>query len=349
MSLENNSMPSNTAIDQGLESMEADVAELFGIGERTAEPAVQAGGGADAPASNTPAEPAGETGSAPSSPAEPPAAPAAPAAAPATPAASTPAEPTAPAPTAPPAAAPPNAAPSAQPPVAPTAEALKVQSLEATVEGLQAEIARLRASPVAAPAQAAGNATGENGEAPEALPQYRLSLPQQVATAIQSDDPAQQIAGINHMMNSLATIVHANVRKEVQETIQQALSSVSQSDAEAARAQQISSGQEQYYAAFPDHKNPLILPLIQAEARDMVAQFPNLQWGADYIAALGQRVNERVAKLTGGGQPAAQSTPVNAPPAAPAASIPSGTRGEVQGRAELGGSDLIEDTFSSFS
>lgn len=321
MSLENLN-PNPAEPPSGLSDLEAEVNEIFGF-EEVAPP----------PASGSPAEPVVEPGvgevKAPSPAPETPPAPEA------TPAAPVTGE--TPAPGTPPAAPAAEPAPSAAPTPPVGEEALKLQSLEATVEALQATIDGLRANPApAAPAAPAG----ESGTTEE-LPAYSLTLPKPVADAILGEDPQQAAAGIAHMMNSLATIIHANIRKELGVREAALVGRLQQSASTVDEAEVRQKGQEEYYGAFPTHKNDNILPLVQAEARKMAAEFPNLKWGADYINALGTRVNNRIAALVSPA-PAPEIVPV---PPAPAPSLPSGTRGETPG-SNLEGADLIEDTFS---
>jgi hypothetical protein len=326
MSLENN----NNA--DGLSAMEADVAELFDL----AIPATNAPSGGEAPSSSPAPEPGVAVGQAPAAAPEPPVSPESPAAPSPAPAAS--GEPTAPVT---PSAAPNAPAPSAAPVPPVDEQALKLQSLEATVEALQAELATSRANPAPVAGTPAAPAAGpESGEQP---PAYRLTLPQQVAEAIfDEENPERRIAGITHMMNSLAAIVHHNVRLEMNGRFQALVDQARTQEASTQTAEVVESSRNQYYDAFPAHKNELILPLIQAESRSMAAEFPNAKWDQNYINALGTRVNNRIAALTGGGQPPVTNI---TPPAAPAPSLPSGTRTEVPGSnpSEI---DVIADTFS---
>lgn len=225
----------------------------------------------------------------------------------------------------------------APPPVAPVdAEKLRLQSLEAQVEALQAELGRARANP---PAQPGATPAGGGTAQPDDLPRYALSLPPQVLAALTSDDEQQFSAGVTTMLNSLATIVHHNVRLEMRQAFAGLMNSAREQDSQTQTATAVQSAREDYYKAFPAHKDPLILPLIQAESQAMSAQFPNLAWSDDFRNALGQRVEARLAQLRGqgnGGQP----------PAAPAASIPAGPRPNESLGGELTGGDLIADTFS---
>lgn len=225
----------------------------------------------------------------------------------------------------------------ATPPVAPVDEnALRVQSLEATVLALQQELSNARAQPAGPGQPAAGQP--QPGQQDD-LPRYALQLPPAVAAAINSGDDQQTLAGITHMMNSLATIIHHNVRQEYRQALGQLVQTARQQEEEGSNQQFIAESRNDYYKAFPDHNNPLILPIIQAESVAMAGQFPGLPWNENYRNALGQRVNARLAELRG------QQQPSNVPPA-PAAMLPAGSRPADSGVAELTGGDLIADTFS---
>lgn len=321
-----------------IDSLEAEVAEVFSFDSGApAEPApAETAPEASPPVSDTTAEPGAELGQAPSSvPVTPPVG-----SSEGEPAPAAPAAPTEPAPAAtPPAGGAPAAAPAQ--PTPEQEQALRVQSLEAQVQALSGALEQARAQP-AAGQPGAGT---ESGEQPQIeLPQYRLTLPQQVAAAITSGEDEQVVAGVTHMMNSLATIVHHNLRTEMRGAFSQLIHSAQQQDESAGREQAIAAGQQQYYQAFPAHKDALIEPIIRAVNSEMSVQFPGLPWGPDYINALGARVNARLAALRGQGQPAAQ--PTGEPlPSAPAASIPAGARTTVPGSSPEG-ADLIEDTFS---
>ena len=213
---------------------------------------------------------------------------------------------------------------------------LRVNSLEATVAALQAELAASRASPAQAGQSPQAQTSGQQDD----LPRYALTLPPQVAAALTSGEDQQTVAGVTHMMNSLATIVHHNVRLEMRQALGQLLQTAQAQQSEQETSKFIQDSRADYYGAFPAHNNPLILPIIQAESVAMSGEFPGLPWNENYRNALGQRVEARLAQLRGQQQPQGQ-----APPAAPAAMLPVGSRQEVPG-SELTGGDLIADTFS---
>lgn len=224
----------------------------------------------------------------------------------------------------------------ATPPVAPVdPNLLRVNSLEATVQALQAELAAARAQP---PAPGGAGATPQADGQPE-LPRYALQLPQAVAAALTSGDDAQTVAGVTHMMNSLASIVHHNVRLEMSARFNQLMTAAREQETAGENQRFIQDSRADYYKAFPTHNDPLILPLIQSESMAMAGEFPGAPWNENYRNALGQRVEARLAQLRG-------QAGVVTPPPAPAAMLPVGARpGDAPG-GELTGGDLIADTFS---
>jgi hypothetical protein len=144
------------------------------------------------------------------------------------------------------------------------------------------------------------------------------------------DDPEKTVQAINKIVNDLGTIVHATVvtqiRGEMQEMITRLSGMAQEQQLGEARKSSAAELQANYYKAFPDHNNPLILPIIQAESRAMAAEFPGLSWDDKYQAALGARVNAYLSKL--GAKPAEPDPNPNPTPAPrPAAMLPSGQRG----------------------
>lgn len=253
-------------------------------------------------------------------------------------------------PPAPAASEPQPAAPAAQQP--PSAEALRVQSLEAQVQALTQTLETLRSQP----AQPGSQPAAQPG--PDQPPQpvrYGLTLPPQVADALNSDDDAVRTQAITTIVNDIGTIIHNSVMQQMRTEVSSMFQALVSSSTQATDAQQreaaVTQGREAYYAAFPDHNNALILPLVQTEAQKMAAEYPHLKWGPDYINALGARVEAALTSLRGGAapQPEQPSGGNGAPPARPAAMLPSGNRqGQVPGTV-LEGSDLIMDTLDPFS
>lgn len=316
-----------------MSGLEQDVRDVF---------AFDSGNENEPPAAPAPASEPGEgVGQAPSpSPVapEPPAAPATPT----PPVAPQPAPPAAPA-TTPPAATPPPA------PATPPADeaALRQASLEAQVAALTATIEQLRASPQGQqpPAAEPPAAPGSEQAGAEQPPRYNLSLPEQVTTALTGEDPAQANQAIHWIVNSLATIVHNNLRleyrKHFDDRVNSLVAEAGQVQAETNQATSIEQARAQYYEKFADHKNPLIMPIVAAEASKLAAQYPGLTWGDQFMDSLGARVNAAISELRG---PAAAAPATPATPARPAAMLPASGPAPAQ---LPGGSETQEDIMFS--
>lgn len=288
-----------------------------------------------------PQPPSGEAGEAVVAPSASPDTPPAPTEGVQPPAAAEPAPPAAPA-TPPPAAPAPPAAPT--PPVAPTEQQLREASLTAEVDALKRELETLKSKPV----EGTQPLAAETG-APE-LKRYNLSLPETIQKGLLSEDPQENLTAIQTLVNDLGTIVHATVMAEVKSSIQTMLSGAATGAAVERDQQALETARQQYFAAFPDHSDALIQPIIQSESAKMAAEFPGLKWGDQFIAALGARVNGAIAQLRGQSvNPTPPEPPVPAaiPPRKPAAMMPTGNRGGAPG-SEPDGSDLIVDTFANF-
>lgn len=297
--------PANAEPTYDLSQLESDVRDVFDFGH-SEQPTEQPPAAQPAPAS----EPGEGGGQAPSpSPVSP------------TPVAPQPAPPAAPAVT-------PPAAPPAPAPATPPADeaALRQASLEAQVAALTSTIEQLRANPQPAPGQQPPTAAAPGSEqaGAEQPPRYNLALPEQVTSALTGEDPAQATQAIHWIVNSLATIVHNNLRleyrKHFDDRVNGLVAEAGQVQAETNQAQTVEQAREQYYEKFADHKNPLIQPIVALEAQKLAAQYPGLTWGDQFMNSLGARVNNALAELRGQtAQPA--PTPV-VPPARPAAMLP---------------------------
>lgn len=302
-----------------------EIIDIFDLGDTTAEadklatPAVApeatpaSGEAATAPASPVTTPPAVE-------PTPPPATPAAPAPSTGTP----PAAPAAaPAPTEPPAAAP------TPTPGLVDEQALRTASLTAQVDALKRERDALLAS------QQSGTPTAASpGQAEPEVPAYRyaLTIPKPVQDALLSEDPQQNITAINAIVNDLGTIVHntvvTQIRAEVKESFQNLSNMAENLGQSETRGAAIENSKKEYYTLFPTHENPLVLPILQAESQKLASEFPQLKWDANYANALGARVNAAIAAISGQPAPVAEPAPApgQAPPARPAAMLPSGQR-----------------------
>lgn len=259
------------------------------------------------------------------------------------------------------ASAPAGTPPAAQQPQSADEAALREASLRAQVASLQSVIDSMRSQsqPPQSGTPSAPPAGPESGQPAAEQPfRYNLTLPQPIVDALNSGEPEQIVPAIGKIVNDLGFIVHNTVIAQVRQEMQTAFSTLASmaertndgSTREAARE----AAREQYFAAFKSHKNPLIEPIIQNEANKMAAEFPGLPWDANYINALGARVNAALEAIGAKLPDAAPADPGQANGGNPPAQKPAGFVGggaPRQPSAAVAGGDLgqeIADTLGVF-
>ncbi len=330
---------SPTPADQpASDAVENDILDTLGLSDpenNAAPPAPAEAPAAVASPQAVPGEAVGSAPASPDTPQEPTPAP--------TPAAAAPTDGTPPAPAA--------LAPSEPPPAAPPADeaALREASLRAINDALTRTVEQLRANPQGQPAQAGGPAASPGEQSAEPAPfRYSLTLPEATQKALLSEDPQQNLAAINSIVNDLGTIVHNTVLTQVRSEVRGAFSTLmgmaNASTANQTQEQAREAARETYFTAFPAHRNELIEPIIRQQAVKLSAEHPGLSFDQQYINALGARVNAVIEQLRtpADGEPASgEPAPANPTPARPAAHLPTGVRGS--GAQAPTGSDLGED------
>lgn len=346
-----------------------DVMDIFGIGGDEG-PSGSAGGDGALPnfggqlegegAAVPPAQAAGTEGEAVSAPASPSApsepAPAQSAPQPAAPQGGEPASPQ-PLPGLMPSPAPSAAQPGATPAApAPQSPEMELVSLRAQVQMLQQQLAQPQqpqAQPGQQPAPSGAAPAGQGTGGQEEAPRYNLDIPDQVAQAIFSEDPAQAKAGMVHLVNSLATIIHTRAREEFRNEFQQFRTGLQTERATAEQAAEAERLKEEYFTAFPAHRDPVVQTIVAAENYALSQEYPGHPFDERYRAALGARVNQKLQGVAGlGGAPAptavppAPAVPANPVPAKPAPMLPSGraTGGQIPAFEQQ--ADQIADVFS---
>jgi len=215
-------------------------------------------------------------------------------------------------------------------PPAPNEAALELASLRAQVTSLEQRLAAAGTQPKpASPAAQPGQQPGQPGSSPEeeTPPQYGFVIPDQLGAALTSENPQEVLQGITVLVNSLAANIHKALRQEYSGRLATMRSEIES----AVRAPQIAAQKEQmqneYFTDFPQHKNPLIQPILEQTASELAAQFPGAVWDANYRAALGSRVNAKLLQLgVPTGAPAPTPAPTAPTPAKPAAFTPTAPR-----------------------
>lgn len=348
----------------GGDDLSTDIMNIFGISGDEG-PAGATGGDGTLPnfggelesgaAAVPPAQAAGAEGGAVSAPASPSAPPAPePVAAP-QPAAAPSGEPASPQPLPglTPSPAPAAAQPGQEAPAAPAqaTEAMELVSLRAQVQMLQQQLAQgtpqpggQQPTPQAAPA---GQGTGGQEEAPR----YDLDIPDQVAQAIFHEDPVVAKKGMVHLVNQLATIIHSRARQEFRQELQQVRTGIQTERVQAEQAAEAERLKEEYFTAFPTHRDPVVQQIVAAENYALAREYPGHPFDDRYRAALGARVNQKLSGIAGlGGAPTPQVQPTAQPttpvPPRPAAMLPSGraTGGQIPAFEQQ--ADMVADVFS---
>lgn len=223
-------------------------------------------------------------------------------------------------------------------------EKLELQNLRNSIPALQNMILQLQEQVSGKGNSGTGTQPGQQpggGAQDPAQQVINLAAPPDVVEAIfDTDNPTRSQAGINHLISATATATLQQVMKAVGPMIDQRLADFQGQQSYQSSQEKI---QQEYYAAFPHHNNPLFKQLIAQESADMWAAMPHLQWNEDSRNALGARVQAKLTSLGFNPQPpangsaastaapAGQEVPQERPPVAngsnrPAPMLGNGTR-----------------------
>jgi hypothetical protein len=192
-----------------------------------------------------------------------------------------------------------------------------------------------------------------------AIEQVHLTVPDDLYQAVFAEDDNLSKRGLNVLVSSIATAAVNHTLQRVVPIVQQHLQQYDTSTRQQTTAQR---QEEDYYSAFPAHRNPMFRTAIESEMQKMASEMPNVPWNEDFRNALGTRVNRtlqllgiNVGMVPGDKQQESGQTPpvqgFGAPanpqanggkPPVPAAMLDSSNRGA----APAGAGDFIAATFS---
>jgi len=205
-------------------------------------------------------------------------------------------------------------------------ERLQLASLRGLQEQNQQLLEALRGQQQPQPA---GQQPQPSGGVP--IEQVHLTVPDALYGAVFAEDERVSKQGMNVLVSSIATAAVNHVLQRVSPIVQAHLQHYDQSTRQSSTAQ----GQEEdYYKAFPAHRNPLFRTAIEAEMQKMATEMPNAPWNEDFRNALGTRVNRTLQLLginvgmvpgdkpNGGSPPAPAATGFGAQPAGNGGSPP---------------------------
>lgn len=145
--------------------------------------------------------------------------------------------------------------------------------------------------------------------APE-KPHFQFQLPDVVANAIRSEDPAEARAGMNVLVNGLANAIRQDYTKMVQEQVFPAVMQIV--------GQQIALYQEQqkvqadFYGTYKEFDHPQLKPVVAQVAMTVAQEQGATSWTPELSKAIAERLH-----LMFPGVKAPQTPPPPAPPSPP--------------------------------
>lgn len=133
---------------------------------------------------------------------------------------------------------------------------------------------------------------------PEAeAPAYSVTIPDQLASAIFSEDPAQAREGLNYMVNSIMNKLHADfsaaLKAQHEQIVQQVSRDVpSRIYQEQSAAQQAKTIHDDFYGTYPEFNKPELKPLVQTvtleKAKARLAAGQSTDWTKEFRDEIAQ-------------------------------------------------------------
>lgn len=197
--------------------------------------------------------------------------------------------------------------PATQPPAASPSPDHEMALLRQQVQNLKAQVQQAQAQP------AQGQpASGTAPQAP-AVPGYDYNIPQEIVSALQSDDPTQVRNGLAALIKGVSQNVHATVAQEFQSRLDQVPQTVQQQIDTRTRQQEI---YNDFFRAHPDLNRPEILPIISQQMIALSQELGVTQWSDHVRDAVATRVRTALQSWATP-QPAATPPLTSAPAPAP--------------------------------
>ncbi len=180
-----------------------------------------------------------------------------------------------------------------------------------------------QATPEAAPAPTPVDVYNE-------VPEYNFDIPDNLVTALNSEDPAERKIAIGSLMTGLSQTIHQqlstvirDLRDSVPETINQHTQAIQQQ-------QQI---QSEFYGKYPQLNNASLRPLVHSTAMTLMQQAQStgqaVGWTPEFMDSIGAKVLATLNAATGVAQaaPVPVPMPVAVPPVSPPATFGGNTGG----------------------
>ena len=140
---------------------------------------------------------------------------------------------------------------------------------------------------------------------------FNMGIPDELTSALRSEDPGQFKAGVGALVNSLANHIWSNFQQDVQQNLVPAIRQMLESHTSAV-SQQESVGRD-FYGTYPSLNRPELAPLIQTVGAQLAREAVSMGRSLDWSPQLRDEIASRVFAIVGGIQQPAAPQPSPAP------------------------------------
>jgi hypothetical protein len=130
---------------------------------------------------------------------------------------------------------------------------------------------------------------------------FNMGIPDELTSALRSEDPGQFKAGVGALVNSLANHIWSNFQQDVQQNLVPAIRQMLESHTSAV-SQQESVGRD-FYGTYPGLNRPELAPLIQTVGAQLAREAVSAGRSLDWSPQLRDEIASRVFTIIGGVQP----------------------------------------------
>ena len=143
---------------------------------------------------------------------------------------------------------------------------------------------------------------------------FNMGIPDELTSALRSEDPAQFKAGVGALVNSLANHIWNNFQQDVRDNLVPAIRQMLESHTSAVSQQDAVS--RDFYGTYPMLGRPELAPLIQTVGASLAREAVSAGRSLDWSPQLRDEIASRVMAIIGAVQGVQPPSP--APPAPPA-------------------------------
>ncbi len=203
-----------------------------------------------------------------------------------------------------PAEAPPSSGPAPQAP-----QSDEIAALRAQIQQMNVAMAQLRQAPQP-PAQPQAQPKNPNDEI---AAKYATPVPKVIMDALASEDPSHRQQGVTALIQGIGVMVHRNVLEETRKMISSQVPALLQH--RDTMKSTVESVRKSFYGKFTELDNPVLYPVVQQTAAELMQRNGWTDWNEGVRDAVGAEVKQRLAAAMGGFvQPQAATAPAQLKP-----------------------------------